>query len=349
MTHFLDTQDWSRADLDSLLEMAGRLRESPAQKLLEGRSIALLFLNPSLRTSTSFQVGAARLGATAVVLQPGRDAWPIEFDFGTVMDGAAEEHIAEVAGVLSAYCDLIGLRAFPRFEDWAEERQDRLIGALARYASVPVINMETIVHPCQELALMRTVKDRLGPPAGRNFLLTWCWHPKPLNMAVANSALTIASRFAMNVTLLCPGPEWRLDDRYMARAAENVKTAGGSLRVTHDIDQAYRGADFVYAKSWGCLAAYGNPERQTAMAAPYRHFIVDEAKMDLTNDAWFSHCLPLRRNVKATDGVMESPRCVALAEAANRLPVQQALMLKLLGHGIDNIALPIGEEDKADG
>ncbi len=119
---------------------------------LAGKSIALLFFNPSMRTRTSFELGAFQLGGHAVVLQPGKDAWPIEFDVGTVMDGEAEEHVAEVARVLSRYVDLIGVRAFPKFQDWAVDREDRVIKAFAKYATVPVINMETITHPMQELA-----------------------------------------------------------------------------------------------------------------------------------------------------------------------------------------------------
>ncbi len=333
MQHFLTTSDWTAEQLDALLELARGLERRPCNDRLAGRSIALVFLNPSLRTRTSFELGMQQLGGIAIVLQPGKDAWGVEFEPGVVMDGEAEEHIAEVAGVLSRYCDLIGLRAFPGFQDWSHDRQDPVIRALAQHASVPVINMETIVHPCQELALMKTLQDRLGTVRGRKFVLTWTWHPRPLNTAVANSALLIASKFGMDVTLLCPEPAYVLDEQFMREAADNARASGGSVTVSHDIESAYRGAEVVYAKSWGALPLYGRPQEEWALREHNRHFIVDEQKMALTDAALFSHCLPLRRNVKATDGVMDADYCVALDEAENRLHVQKAVMMTLLGAG----------------
>lgn len=330
MKHFLSTEDHSREELQSLVDVADEIRREPIRGELAGKTIALLFLNPSLRTRASFEIGAYQLGAHAVVLEPGKGAWGIEFESGTVMDGDAEEHIVEVAGVLSRYCDALAIRAFPRFEDWSTDREDRVIRALARHATVPVINMETIVHPCQELALMRTIQDRLGAPDGRRFLLTWTYHPRPLNTAVANSALLIASKFGMDVTLLIPDEAYRLDERYMDAAVSQSAASGGSFRVTTDIDDAYSGAEFVYAKSWGPLPLYGRPAEQSTLNGRFRHFIVDEEKMAKTADAYFSHCLPLRRNVKATDGVMDAEFCLAIDEAENRLHVQKALMLRLM-------------------
>jgi len=332
MRHFLNTQDWTTGQLEKALELAAVLKRNPIQTRLRGRSIALMFLNPSLRTRTSFELGMQQLGGIAIVLQPGKDAWGVEFTPGVVMDGDAEEHIAEVAGVLSRYCDLIALRAFPGFQDWTADREDPVITALARHASVPVINMETIVHPCQELALMQTLQEHLGEVRNRKFLLTWTWHPRPLNTAVANSALLIATRFGMDVTLLCPGEDYLLDPQFMSAAETNVQASGGSLTITHDIESAYSGAEVVYAKSWGALPFYGRPEEEWKLRKDYRHFIVDEQKMDLTDHALFSHCLPLRRNIKATDAVMDADYCVALDEAENRLHVQKAVMMTLLGH-----------------
>jgi N-acetylornithine carbamoyltransferase len=330
MQHFLSTIDWTREQLDGLLYLAQELKQYPVRDHLRGKSIALMFLNPSMRTRTSFDLGMQQLGGIAIVLQPGKDAWGIEFEPGAVMEGDAEEHIIEVAGVLSRYCDLIALRAFPLFKDWAVDREDPVIRGLAKHASVPVINMETIVHPCQELALMMTLKEKLGEVARKKFLLTWTWHPRPLNTAVANSALLISTKFGMDVTLLCPEEAYRLDPQFMEAGSRFADQSGGSFAVTHDIEEAYTGADVVYAKSWGALPFYGRPEEEWELRKNYRHFIVDEDKMALTNQALFSHCLPLRRNVKATDGVMDADYCVAIDEAENRLHVQKALMMRLL-------------------
>ena len=331
MKHFLTTTDFSRAELQRMLDQAAALKQRPISDALAGKTIALMFLNPSLRTRSSFEIGAFQLGAHAVVLEPGKGAWGIEFEPGVVMDGDAEEHISEVAGVLSRYCDAIALRAFPQFVDWPIDRQDRVIRALAEHATVPVMNMETIVHPCQELAMMRTIQDHLGAPDQRKFLLTWTWHPKPLNTAVANSALLMASQFGMDITMLIPDEAYRLDPQFMQQAESQADQSGGRIQVTTDIQQAYTGADWVYAKSWGALPLYGKPEQEAELRASFKHFIVDEPKMALTNNARFSHCLPLRRNVKATDGVMDAEYCVVLDEAENRLHTQKAMMLQLLG------------------
>jgi N-acetylornithine carbamoyltransferase len=327
--HFLTTQDWSRAEIDALLEQAAAFKRSPAGTQLAGKSVALLFFNPSMRTRTSFELGAFQLGGHAVVLAPGKDAWPIEFEAGTVMDGDTEEHIAEVARVLSRYVDLICVRAFPKFQDWSVDREDKVIKAFAKYATVPVINMETITHPCQELAHALALREHLGDLTKKKYVLTWTYHPKPLNTAVANSALLIATKMGMDVTLLCPTPEYVLDERYMEFGRLNAAQNSGSLTVSHDIEEAYRGADVVYAKSWGALPYFGQWEKEKPIRDAHKHFIVDEAKMALTHHGLFSHCLPLRRNVKATDAVMDASYCIAIDEAENRLHVQKAVMAQL--------------------
>lgn len=328
--HFLSTQDYSRAELDALLEQAAEFKRSPQGQQLAGKSIALMFFNSSMRTRTSFELGAFQLGGHAVVLSPGKDAWPIEFEVGSVMDGDTEEHIAEVARVLSRYVDLIGVRAFPKFVDWSVDRQDKVLAAFAQYATVPVINLETITHPCQELAHALALREHLGDLQNKKYVLTWTYHPKPLNTAVANSALLIATKMGMDVTLLCPTPEYVLDERYMAFARDNARENGGSLQVSHDIEAAYRGADVIYAKSWGAIPYFGRWDEEKAIRDANKHFIVDEAKMALTNNGLFSHCLPLRRNIKATDAVMDSPACIAIDEAENRLHVQKAVMASLI-------------------
>lgn len=333
MKHFLNTQDWSRQELDALLAEAARFKREPMGDHLKGRTIALVFFNPSLRTRASFEIGAFHLGGHAVVLQPGKDAWPIEFRRGVRMDGDAEEHIAEVARVLSTYVDLIAVRAFPKFMDWTTDRQDAVLRGFAEHATVPVINMETITHPCQELAHVMALQEHFGQTdlRGRKYVLTWTYHPKALNTAVANSALTIATRMGMDVTLLCPTPDYLLDHRYMEWARQNAADSGGSLQVSHDIASAYADADVVYAKSWGALPYFGNWDAEKPIRDRFQHFIVDEPKMALTRNGVFSHCLPLRRNVKATDAVMDSPRCIAIQEAGNRLHVQKAVMHSLIG------------------
>ncbi len=329
--HFLTTLDWSREELSSLLdEAAVHKAERKTRRDLAGKTVALVFFNPSLRTRTSFEIGVFELGGHAVVLEPGKGAWPIEFQDGVVMDAEAEEHVEEVARVLSRYCDVICVRAFPKFVDWTKDREDAVIRSFAKYATVPVLNLETITHPCQEMALLLTLREKLVTFAKKKFVLTWTYHPKPLNTAVANSALIAATKMGFDVTLLCPTPEYVLDERYMGAAREYAKAAGTTLTVSHDIDTAYDGAHVVYAKSWGALPYFGKWEAEKPIRDAHKHFIVDEAKMAKTRGGYFSHCLPLRRNVKATDGVLRGPQSLVIEEAENRLHVQKAILCKLL-------------------
>jgi N-acetylornithine carbamoyltransferase len=313
-----------------MLDDARTFKRSPMADDLAGKTVALLFLNNSLRTRTSFEIGTYQLGGHAVVLTPSGGMWPLEFEKGAVMMGDAEEHVQEAAKVISSYCDLIGIRAFPKFENWKEDRKDLMLNSLAEHSEVPVINMETITHPCQEMALAMTLQEHLGELDGKEFLLTWSYHPKPLNTAVANSALVMAAQFGMNVTLLCPNEDYLLDQRYIDIADSGTSANGRVLKITHDIDEAYRGSDIVYAKSWGALPFFGRWEEEKPLRDQYRHFIVDQEKMAKTDGALVSHCLPMRRNVIMTDGVFDGPDCVAYEEAQNRLHVQKAIMRRLV-------------------
>ena len=330
MRHFLNTADWSRPELQAMIDDARAMKKSRFGNALKGKTVALLFLNNSLRTRTSFDVGARELGGHAVVLSPSGGMWPLEFEDGVVMDGEAEEHVKEAAKVLSRYCDMIGIRAFPKFQDWGEDRKDKILNAFATYADVPVVNMETITHPCQEMAHIMALQERLGDLDGKKFLLTWTYHPKPLNTAVANSALMIAAKFGMKPTLLCPNEDYILDDRYIDQASKDAGTHGHALTISHDIDEAYNDADVVYAKSWGALPYFGNWAPEKKVRDHYKNFIVDEEKMAKTNSALVSHCLPMRRNVKMTDAVFDSANCIAYDEAENRLHVQKAIMKALV-------------------
>jgi len=330
MRHFLNTADWSRAELQAMLDDAKALKKSPFGDELKGKTVALLFLNNSLRTRTSFDVGTQQLGGHAVILSPSGGMWPLEFEPGVVMDGEAEEHAKEAAAVLSRYCDIIGVRAFPKFEDWSEDRKDKILNAFAQYATVPVVNMETITHPCQEMAHIMALQEKLGDLDGKKFVLTWTYHPKPLNTAVANSALMIAAKFGMKPTLLCPTEDYILDDRYIEQASKDAGVNGQALSISHSIEEAYDGADVVYAKSWGALPYFGNWEPEKPIRDRFKHFIVNEEKMARTNNALVSHCLPMRRNVKMTDAVFDGDQCIAYEEAENRLHVQKAIMKRLV-------------------
>jgi len=329
---FLSTQDWLKEDLIHLLDLAQAMKDGkvPAKTVFRGKSIALLFFNSSLRTRTSMELAAYQLGGKAVVLQPSKDAWPIEVRDGIVMDAEAEEHVKEAVKVLAGFCDAIAVRSFPKFQDWAQDKKDPVLNAIARWSDKPVINMETILHPLQELALAMTMRRHFGRDlTGKKFLLTWTYHPKPLNTAVANSAAICATRLGMDLTILRP-PGYDLDEDFMAIAKKNARDNGRTIKVTDRIEEAYRDKDFVYAKSWGSLKYFGRWDEEKLIREGLKHFIVDRAKMALTNRAFFSHCLPMRRNVKATDEVIDSNRSLIYEEANNRLHTAKALLATIL-------------------
>ncbi len=332
---FISTQDWPLERLLRVLERAAAIKAGtiPGRgDALRGKHIALLFFNPSLRTRSSMEIAVTDLAGHAIVLQPGKDAWPIEVRDGVVMDGEAEEHVKEAIKVLEGFCAAIAVRAFPKFQNWEEDRKDPVLQAIQRCSSKPVINMETIVHPLQELALAQTMRAHFGADLPKKkFLLTWTYHPKPLNTAVANSAALISTRLGMDLTILRP-EGYDLDPVFMDAARQNARSAGRTVTVTSDIEAAYRGKDFVYAKSWGALEYFGRWPDEKPIRDGLKHFIVDQRKLAMTNNAFFSHCLPMRRNVKATDEVIDSPRSLIYEEANNRLHTAKALLMEIFGH-----------------
>jgi N-acetylornithine carbamoyltransferase len=329
---FLTTGDWTRDELDGLIESALRFkRGDDPSRPLAGRSIALVFFNPSLRTRASMQVGVFELGGNAVVLEPGGTSWTLEHRDGVVMDGDKTEHVAEFVRVLGRYCAALGVRTFAALKDWKEERRDPVLNAFAKYADVPVINLESAMHhPCQALADMMTVREKLGEGRKR-VLLTWAWHPKPLPMAVPNSFALSAAQMGHDLVIAHPRG-YELDDALTRDIERRAESAGGHLFVTNDLDEAFEGAEVVYAKSWGSLRFYGAPERDMEERAKHRpSWIVDARKMARTREGLFMHCLPVRRNVIVTDDVIDSSSSVVIDEAENRLHAQKAVMARLLG------------------
>lgn len=317
----------SRDELEQLLDAAFRFKKGDdTSKPLAGKSIALVFFNPSLRTRASMQVGIFQLGGEAVVLEPGGTSWTLEHRDGVVMDGDKTEHVAEFVRVLERYCTAIGVRTFAALKNWDEERTDPVINSFVKYASVPVINLESAMHhPCQSMADMMTIREKLGS-GGKRVVLTWAWHPKPLPMAVPNSFALAAAQMGHDLTIAHP-EDYALDDVLMKTLSEQASAAGGSVKVVHNSEAAFNDADVIYAKSWGAKRSYGNTEQEIIGRSKYRKkWIVDEEKMELTNSAIFMHCLPVRRNVIVTDAVIDSPRSVVIDQAENRLHVQKAIL-----------------------
>src|SRR5207249_3503613 len=221
-------------------------------------------------------------------------------------------------------------RTFAALKNWEEERTDPILNAFAKYSDVPIINLESAMHhPCQALADMMTIRERLG--SGRKkVLLTWAWHPKPLPMAVPNSFALAAAQMGHDLVIAHP-PGYELDDELIENMRGQAAGAGGRIMIEHDVDKAFDGVEVVYAKSWGSKSFYGAPEKDIAERAQYRaKWIVDEEKMAHTNSAIFMHCLPVRRNVIVTDNVIDSSSSVVIDEAENRLHIQKAVLSELM-------------------
>jgi N-acetylornithine carbamoyltransferase len=331
MTNFLTTTDLGRGALDQLIKSALKFKSGEDHSTpLAGRSVAVVFFNPSLRTRASMQIGVYELGGNAVVLEPGSTSWTLEHREGAVMDSDKTEHVAEFVRVLGRYCVAIGVRTFAALKNWEEERADPILNAFAKYSDVPIINLESAMHhPCQATADMMTIREKLG--AGRKkVLLSWAWHPKPLPMAVPNSFALASAQMGHDLVIAHPAG-YELDDELIETIRQAASAAGGSLNIVNEVEQGFDGVDVVYAKSWGAKSFYGAPERDITERAAYRaEWIVDERKMSLTNSALFMHCLPVRRNVIVTDGVIDSPSSVVIDEAENRLHAQKAIMARLL-------------------
>lgn len=332
-THFLSTEDYSRDDLDRLIDSALQFKhEHLHSEPLAGQSIALVFFNPSLRTRASMQVGIYELGGNAVVIEPGGTSWTLEHRDGAVMDGNKTEHVAEFVRVLGRYCTAIGVRTFAQLANWEEERTDPVLNAFARYSEAPIVNLESAMHhPCQSMADMMTIREKLGL-APKRVLLTWAWHPKSLPMAVPNSFALAAAQMGHQLVIAHP-QGYELDDELVETIQEQSAGAGGRVEITNDIDTAFGGAEVIYAKSWGAKQFYGAPEKDIAYRAEYReNWIVDEQKMARTKNAIFMHCLPVRRNVIVTDAVIDSPQSVVIDEAENRLHMQKAILIKVMSN-----------------
>ncbi|HYX28669.1 MAG TPA: N-acetylornithine carbamoyltransferase [Pyrinomonadaceae bacterium] len=328
---FLTTSDLSRAEIERLIQSALALKHSADQsKPLAGKSVALVFFNPSLRTRASMQVGIYELGGNAIVLEPGDTSWTLEHREGAVMDADKTEHVAEFVRVLGRYCVAIGVRTFAALKNWQKERTDPILNAFAKYSEVPIINLESAMHhPCQAMADMMTIREQLGEGRKR-VLLAWAWHPKPLPMAVPNSFALAAAQMGHDLVIAHP-KGYELDDELMRVVNKSAQAQSGSVTIADDVEAAFENVEVVYAKSWGSKNSYGAAENDIAERERYRgQWIVDEAKMARTKSAIFMHCLPVRRNVIVTDGVIDSPQSVVIDEAENRLHVQKAILSTLI-------------------
>lgn len=327
MRHFLSPTSLSPEETRELLQLAEQLKVNRFGDALKNKSVGMVFFNPSLRTRASMDIAVQQLGGHPLTLNIGQGTWMLEHREGIVMDGEYAEHIKDAARVLSRYVDILAVRAFPERKSWGIDRQDPVVAGFAKHATVPVINLEgALHHPCQSLADMLTIREKIGEPKGQPIAITWAWHPKALPMAVPNSILVESAKAGMNIRLAHP-PGWELDEEIMRGARELAEAQGGSVEVHHEMDSALEGARVVYAKSWGSIQHYRDPADEERLKLNLRNsWRVTEAKMARTQQGIFMHCLPVRRGVIVDDAVIDSPNSVVYDEAENRLHVQKALL-----------------------
>ena len=283
-------------------------------ELGKNRTLLMIFFNSSLRTRLSTQKAAMNLGMNVMVLDVNQGAWKLETERGVVMDGDKAEHLLEAIPVMASYCDVIGVRAFAQLSNKAEDYEERIIEQFIRYSGRPVFSMEAATrHPLQSFADLITIEEYKKKERPK-VVLTWAPHPKALPQAVPNS-------FAewMNAT----------DYEFVITHPKGYELAPefvGNARVEYDQRKAFEGADFIYAKNW---SAYADPNYGKVLSTD-RDWTVDAEKMALTNNAFFMHCLPVRRNMIVTDEVIESPQSIVIPEAMNREISAQVVIKRIL-------------------
>lgn len=312
MKHFISPNDVT--DINELVQEGLRQKQNPFadQHLGKNKTIGLLFFNSSLRTRLSTQKAAQNLGMNVMVMNVGQDSWQLEMEDGVIMDGGKAEHIKEAAAVIGQYCDIIGVRAFAELKDRDADYREIVMEKFRQYAGVPIINLESATrHPCQSLADLITIEE-LKTVAKPKVVLTWLPHFKPLPQAVANSFAEWVNR--TDYELIITHPEgYELAPEY-----------AGNAKVIYDQNEAFAGADFIYAKNWSSYKEYGQILTQDPS------WKVTAEKMALTNNGKFMHCLPVRRNLKVDDAVLDSPNSVVIQQAGNREWSVQAAMKKIL-------------------
>ena len=314
MRHF--TSITQLGDLGKALEAAKYVKENPFadQELGRNKTLLMIFFNSSLRTRLSTQKAALNLGMNVIVLDVNQGAWKLETEHGVIMDGDKPEHLLEAIPVMGSYCDVIGVRAFAGLQDRDKDYNELIINQFIQYSGKPVFSMEAATtHPLQTLADLLTIEEH-KKTAKPKIVMTWAPHPKALPQAVPNS-------FAEGINMtdyefVITHPEgYELDPKFVGRA-----------KVEYDQRKAFEGADFIYAKNW---SAYSG-ENYGKILCTDRDWTVDAEKMALTNNAYFMHCLPVRRNMIVTDDVIESPQSLVIPEAANRVVSAQTILKEIL-------------------
>lgn len=284
------------------------------KSLGENKTLLMVFFNSSLRTRLSTQKAAMNLGMNVIVLDVNQGAWKLETERGVVMDGDKSEHLLEAIPVMGSYCDVIGVRSFARFENKKDDYEEKILQQFIKYSGKPVFAMETAtVHPLQAFADLITIEEfkKVERP---KVVLTWAPHPKALPQAVPNSFAQWMNATDYDFVITHP-QGYELDSKF-----------AGNAKIEYNQDKALEGADFVYAKNW---SAYNDPDYGKIISKDMSWTITTD-KMALTNNAFFMHCLPVRRNMIVSDDVIESAQSIVIPEAANREISAQVVLKRIL-------------------
>lgn len=284
------------------------------QVLGKNKTLLMIFFNSSLRTRLSTQKAAMNLGMNVIVLDINQGAWKLETERGMIMDSDKPEHILEAIPVMGSYCDIIGVRSFAKFENKSDDYNEVIINQFINYSGKPVFSMEAATrHPLQSFADLITIEEYKKCERPK-VVLTWAPHPKALPQAVANSFSEWMNETDYEFVITHP-KGYELDPAFVGKA-----------KVEYDREKAFEGADFIYAKNW---SAFSDPNYGKVISTD-RSWTVDSASMALTNNAFFMHCLPVRRNMIVTDEVIESPQSIVIPEAANRVVSAQTVLKEIL-------------------
>jgi N-succinyl-L-ornithine transcarbamylase len=302
------------ANVDALVKEALALKQDPFahQQLGKNKTLALVFLNPSLRTRMSTQKAALNLGMNVMVLNIDKEGWALELRDGVIMDGTTVEHIREAAGVMGQYADIIGVRSFPGLRNREEDYSEMIFNKFVEFCKVPVVSLESATrHPLQSLADLVTIEE-LKTTARPKVVLTWAPHIKPLPQAVPNSFSEWMCKADVDFTIVQP------------KGYELCTDFTQGANIIYNQDEALTGADFIYVKNWSAYEPYGN------ILGKHEEWMLTNEKLEQTNNAKVMHCLPVRRNLELSDEILDGPNSIVVHEAGNRVWAAQAVLKQML-------------------
>ncbi len=333
MKNFYDLAELSIDEIESLISQAKWLENQGSSNLLQGKVLALLFLNHSLRTLTSFQAAMIRLGGGTFVVSPEMSIHKLESRSGIIMDGTAAEHIREAVPVIASYADAIGIRAIAPHKSLEEDLRDEHYKELCSFSDISVINLESSIHhPCQSLADWKTLDDLTVPRQGGKFVFCWVYHPDAQPLSIPGDTIHMAAARGMDVTVLRP-EGFGLPKEIIERAETAASLSGGSVTETNDVNSGLAGANVVYAGSWSSTSCYGDHSMDQKTRNEFTNWKLDESWFKgITRDScYFMHALPVRRGVEVEDQILDGPRSVVVKQAQNRMYTQMSVLLDLLG------------------